>query len=71
MVAVEVELKPKSRARYWRILGWYAAQPRYRRVAWCCAMDAVRRRLEEIVRAERTGDVMSVHPRPAGVSVPS
>ena len=70
-IAVEVELKTKSRAEYRRILGWYGAKLAYRRVAWYCATDAVRRRLDELVRAERAGDFMTVEPLPDGVTVPS
>ena len=70
-MAAEVELKTKSRAEYRRILGWYGAKLANRRVAWYCATDAVRRRLEDLVRAERADDFMTVQSLPAGVTVPS
>jgi hypothetical protein len=70
-IAVEVELTPKGLPAYRRILRWYGGALDVDRVRWFGATPAVCRRLQEVVDAERLGDLIAVAPLPAGVAVPA
>ncbi len=70
-VAVEVEIAGKTRREYRRVLSCLVPSPDYARVAWFCATQAVAERPSEVIERERLDDCMTVHPLPAGVTVPS